>query len=323
MNQEVTMRRRLEPIDLVVAVGVFATVLGGYFLYMATNGVLEAATAETSAVARVDSSLIDPMEAMEWVQPALGQAIVDHALLERRAAEEMTRVATRLNRSTLAGYRLQTSPNWVIDRIRSYANAVERDHIARVQYVLGRSIVAFTGRGVRVGVLSPDQLEGDFNRRMIEIAEATGARMEDSYRQMREPMLGWAIVAASRDSFELAGRVQERIGAAVVQVAMAQENLHEAMGRVQEQLASVALASIHTEQIADRFAALAKAEARVAEPVFFSAPQSWPRVSVGVLIGATAILCALFIAGLFMPTYESEIPTMEEALPQAKYRKIA
>ncbi|MES4787203.1 MAG: hypothetical protein C4294_16840 [Nitrospiraceae bacterium] len=89
-------------------------------------------------------------------------------------------------------------------------------------------------------------------------------------------------------------------------------------------MASVALASIHTEQIADRFAALASAETRAqAQPVFFSMPRSWPEVSVGLLIAASSALIALFVAGLLLPTYEPKMSAMEEALPESQYRKIA
>lgn len=325
MIQEVTMRmkRRLEPVDLIVAVGVFATVLGGCFLYTATSGTLGAATPE---IVSIESSarMIDPMQAMEWVQPALGEALVESYLLEQKAAEKITEAVTKLNRATLTGYYLQASPNRIFEQIRSHAAQVEADHAARVQYVLGSSIVAFTGRGVRTGVLSPDRLAGSYNQRMIEIAEATGARIEDNYRKTREPLLGWMIVTASQGNLRLAEQIQERIGKAVAAVTRVQEGFQEAMGSVQEQLASVALASIHTEQIADRFAALASAETRAqAQPVFFSMPRSWPEVSVGLLIAASSALIALFVAGLLLPTYEPKMSAMEEALPESQYRKIA
>jgi len=46
------MKRDLEPVDLMVAVGVFATLLGAALLFMATSGPIQTATPEGAPVNR-------------------------------------------------------------------------------------------------------------------------------------------------------------------------------------------------------------------------------------------------------------------------------
>jgi hypothetical protein len=58
------MRRTLEPIDLMVVIGVCANVLGGSFLFMSTSGAFEVAAPPVVAVETVSER--------EWVQPVLG-----------------------------------------------------------------------------------------------------------------------------------------------------------------------------------------------------------------------------------------------------------
>ena len=100
------MKRNLEPVDLMVAVGVFATLLGGALLFMATDGPIQTATPEGAPVNRSP----DIMVAMQWVQPALGQGIVDDYLLRSKASEEMAGAAMTLNRSVMSVSRLPAFP---------------------------------------------------------------------------------------------------------------------------------------------------------------------------------------------------------------------
>ncbi len=62
------MRRTLEPVDLMVVIGLCATLLGGYAVFISANGTLEAAGPETVSL----NHSTGIMAGMEWVQPALG-----------------------------------------------------------------------------------------------------------------------------------------------------------------------------------------------------------------------------------------------------------
>jgi hypothetical protein len=309
--------------DLIVAVGLCATVFGGYLLFMAASGTLGAPSYEALAITPTPNM----MDATQWVQPALGQAIVQDYLLERETARKTAEATAEFNRATMAGHRLESSPLEHVDRIRTHAAAVEADHVARVQLVLGRRIVDFTQRGVRAGVLSPTTVEGPYNHRMIRLAELNATRMEEQFRSVREPMLGWDIVMATQEHDRFTGQLQHRIGNAIVQVVHLQRTFQEAMAGAQEQLASVVLASIQTEQITDRFSKLAAAElSGRGQPVPFTEPRSWPDIPVGLLVAASATLIGLFFAGLSLPIVRREPISMGESQPESvepAYRKTA
>lgn len=324
------MRRRIEPVDLMVAVGVFATVLGGYFLFLVTNGTLEAGVSIGAPIEQNAVSLM-PTDAMEWVQPVLGQAIVEETLLEFHATQDISQAAAELNRASLLSQSLAASPFAYIERIQRHAAEVEADHEARVQYVLGRFIVAFTSRGVRTGLLLPELLDGPYNRHMIQAGENTRIRMNSEYREMREPLLGWSIVAASQGHQKLMEQAQHRLGAAIVRVAQVQGKYRRGLEALQEQLASVAIASIQAEEIADRFEALASADRSGQQPAREMEARSWPEVSPGLLLSSMgaliALFCALFLVPSARPEEAAELPAIgEERLPEAaapRYRKTA
>ncbi|MGH7206184.1 MAG: hypothetical protein ACREI2_08245 [Nitrospiraceae bacterium] len=317
------MRRTFEPVDLMVVVGICATVLGGYLLYMTTSGTIGAATPVPVSIGRT----ADIMDAMDWVQPALGQAIVDDYLLGREASSQNIAVASEFNRATMIGNRLQNSPFGHFEGIRTHATDVQADHAARVQFVLGRSIIDFTARGVRTGVLPPDRLSGEYNRLMIGFAEATGHQMDEEFQNNHQGNLGWAIVTASQDRARFVDRNQERIGTAVVRVAQLQSGYEEAEGAMQGQVAALAIASIHTEMQADRFARLAAADFTAQQqPLRQTEPRSWPEIPIGVLFAASTGLIGLFLAGLLMPSIRPEAPTMSQVRPEPAgrvYRKTA
>lgn len=324
------MRRQLDPVDLMVAVGLCATVLGGYLMFLSTSGTIGAASAETASIGLTERTAPNAGDMMTsaqwWVQPALGQAIVTDYLLEREFSRKTMAASAEFNRATVAGQRLEASPFEHFERVGAYAAVVEADHVARVQYVLGRRIVNFTARGVRTGILSPAQIGDRYNRRMIRRAQLAANRMDGQFMSHREPMKGWAIVAASQDHAQFAGQVQHRIGSAIVHVTQVQQVSDGAIAGAQEQLASVALASIHSEQVADRFARLAADFSGPGSQLPVSEPQSWPEVPAGLLLAASMTLVGLFFAGLLMPSTRRE-GEMREREPgesaEALYRKTA
>lgn len=317
------MTRRIEPIDLMVAVGVFATIISGYFFFMAANGTLEAAQPELTT-AEATTAVSGPMAAMEWVQPALGQALVQNYLLDRSAISDMQAAAKELNHVSLMAESLMDGAIASSDDLSARMASLEADHAARVQYVLGRSIVVFTGRGVRSGVLSSTLVDGPYNQRMIGLTEDRGSHMETVYQDTREPMLGHSIVAATQDAVRFGEEVQGRLGGAVVRVASLQEE-SPVKGEAQTQLALLALASIHTEEMADRFDRLAGAEQSLQPAsIIVSEPRMWPEIPSGTLIAGSIGLIGLFGIGLMMSgTKPEEMPTIHHVPSEPVYRKTA
>lgn len=329
------MKRTLEPVDVMVGIGLCATIAAGYLLFMSTNGTLGAATLESISQLSMGSTggASHLMDGMFWVQPALGQAIVEDYLLSRDASSRTATAVEALNRATMTDHYLKTSPLGYLDQIKASAAAGESDHGARVQFVMGRAIVNFTARGIRTGVLSPapdlGKDYGEYNRRMIGIVEAAGKKMDEVFQNHHQTALGHAIMMATRDHLEFLVQSQQRMGSAIVRVAKIQSEYRDAMAGLQEQLAAAALASIHTEEIADRFDRLASAErSGQSQPVAFSEPRSWPETPIGVLFAASLALIGVFCVGLLTPSAEgeAEAEVAGEAKPEVPgevYRRTA
>jgi hypothetical protein len=326
------MKRTLEPVDLMVVIGLCATILGAALFFGSITVVPETVVVEPVAMNEPTSI----MTGMHWLQPVLGQAIVERYVLEREGAAAIAAAATELNRATLTQYSLQRAPFGHFDSIKARAELAPAEHAGRIQEVMGRTVVNFTQRGVRTGILSPPQSKGEYNSRMIQLAEAWGERMDKAFRANWQENLGRAILTASQDRTTLQARIQERIGAAITQMASVQASYHKAAQAVRSQLAAATDAAIRTELRADLFDRLAMAEpsaqldkaeptaAPQAAPVI--EPKSSPDMPIGYLMAAFAGLIVLFLLGLWLPSTKREEELAEQIGPEAVqrvYRKTA
>src|SRR5688572_32854359 len=89
---EVPMQRRFEFMDLIVAVGLCATIVASGLLLMAANG-MQIRSVGRGAVGQPT----DNLTGIDLLQPVLGHAIVDHVLLERRHAKDAAAAITHLD----------------------------------------------------------------------------------------------------------------------------------------------------------------------------------------------------------------------------------
>jgi hypothetical protein len=314
------MRRRLEAIDLIVAVGVFATLIGGGLLFMAADGTLAAAMPQLFA----GNATGNVMEATQFIQPALGQALVDNFVLERTGPREIASAASRLNQAASELRALEGNP-FMERALREFGTA-EADHKARVQFVLGREIANFTSRGIRSGALSATDPSGEYNRRMIEIAQATGKKMEKSFGSTREANLRLALMEASQWQARLMERAQQRFGSAMIQVAQLQDRYSETSAGLQQQLAAVMTADVKTDLLIDRLSQLAAAEPLGGkQSSLYIGPRSWPEIPVSFLLAMSATLVGIFCIGLLTPG-RPELEQVEIVRPTARekeFRKTA
>jgi len=308
-----------------VAVGVFATVLGGYFFFMAADGTLDTGQPQ-SAMVEQTAAESGPMAAMQWVQPALGGALVQNSLLDSTFIADVEAAAKELNRVSLMAQSMPDSAGTSVDDISARIIEFDADHAARVQYVLGRSIFVSTERGVRSGLLSPTLIDSPYNRRMITLTEERGQQMDSAYQESRQPMLGHMIVAdaqAAQETVRAGGRIQDSLGQAIVRIASLQEE-SQVKAEAQTQLALLIVASIHTEEMADRFDSLVKAETSTPlVSTVFSAPRTWPEISARLLVTGSIGLIALFWGLIMRSTRPEELPTFAEVPSEPLYRKTA
>lgn len=318
------MKRQLEPIDLMVVVGLCATVLGGLGLFVATSGSLAAGYANTDTIAEnLSAGILNPMQ---WVQPALGDAIVRDSILGREAYQKTIAAAAEFHRARLANDQLHASPFAYLERIGNHARLVEVDHMARLQFVMGRRIVNSTLRGIQTGIYQVPALADRYNRRLIRTVELNAIRTDNQYRQTHQPLLGWEIVAATQAHEQLKGQIQQRLGHAVVQNATVQEDYGTALASAQEQLATVALAAIHQERLTDRFARLAAADSRQVRQPLFSGPRSWPEIPMGIMVALSVGLVGIFFIGVSTPSPRHQTTVSMDTVaevPETPYRKIA
>ena len=183
---------------------------------------------------------------------------------------------------------------------------------------MGQAIVNFTTRGIRSGVLSADQYLSEHNTNMIRITEAWGQRLDQEFTTTWQATLGRGIVDAFQNYTERAGAIQERVGTALVQVTQAQVGSEEIRAMQQEQLASLMVAAIRTEALADRMTLLATIESFPEDTAIASTePASWPEIQIGYLTVSGLMLVTVFFGGLSLAARIRETKALAEMEHQA------
>ncbi|MGA6828545.1 hypothetical protein ACO9S2_13125 [Nitrospira sp. NS4] len=307
------MSYRYNGIDIVVGVGMCAIVFGALLLVFATSGMFLVATSEPIAFEQPSVMTAG----MTWLQPALGQAIVERTLLQHQSDRMMASALSEWNQAMLAHRSLQSASGDPFAIIRQRAATVPDDHAARVQAVMGRSIVNFTRRGVRSGILSADLYLSDYNRGMIDVAERMGQRLDSGFASTWQATLGQWIVDASRDYAGRYAMVQERLGTAIMHMNMAQAKtgLEDAWASNQYQLASLLAAVDRTTATADRFTQLAAAEAELTSKpasVVMARTVTWPEIPMGYMIAAALMLMTVFFGGINFSAARREAKALAE-----------
>ena len=304
------MSYRYNTLDIVVGVGMCAVAFGAMLFFVATSGTFLVA-GPPPASAEQSSAVTG---GMTWLQPALGQAIVERSLLQRRS-DHITAAAMSEWKHAMQGHRsfksIAGNPfRFVVER----AVTIPTEHAARVQTVVGRSIVNFTRHGVRSGDLSVDQPMSDYNSGRIGVADTMRQRLDRKFESTWQPMLGRWIVDASQEYMRRVGTVQAQLGSAIVHVSQAKTGLEDAWEANRYQLASLMAASDRTSAMDDRMIALARADTRPGE-VFTgsSAVAGWPEIPMGYLIAAVFGLCAVFFGGMMSSAASRESKALAEA----------
>ena len=297
------MSYRYSAIDVIVGVGMCAIVFGALLFFVATSGTFLVATPQAASLNQSSG----PSAEMAWLQPALGQAIVERVILQRQT-DQITRAATsEWNQALQARHSLQSISGGPFGFVMHRAATIPDDHAARVQGVMGRSIVNFTKRGIRSGILSADQYLSDYNRGMIGVTDAMGQRLDREFTASWQPALGQWIVDASRDYAGRQSAIQEQLGTAILHVTQAQTGLEGAWAANQYQLATLLAAVERTGALADRMATLAASEsAHERVSVVSAGLASWPEIPMGYLIVAALGLGSIFFGGLMLSATNRE-----------------
>lgn len=293
------MSYRYNTTDIVVGVGMCAILFGGLLFFLAASGTYQRVLPQV--IASEQSTGLD--QGIRLLQPAIGQAIIDQALLERQTNLTIAQSVSEWNRATLAYHEWQSGSRGLLGAVLNQAIAVPANHLARVQGVMGRAIVNFTNRGVRNGLLSVDRDGTLYNMRMIGAIEAQGQRLHDAFASTWQATIGRRIVEAAQHDWLQTGTLQERLGWALVQAQMS-----TAAGQAvqQEQLASLIVAAVRSE-IATDPTMLPTVLARPEHIADTSAEQAtWPEMPMGYLLIAGLMLSVVFLGGLTLAAHSRE-----------------
>ena len=318
------MKRQFEIVDIIVAIGMISTMIGALAFYQATYGGTAGIMTPTKAKPN------PPMHVLvqTLLQPAMGQAIVDHAILEQQFVTDVSQGATKLYRATQAAGR---PPMRGLGSIESRANQAQSEHKANVQYMMGRAIMTQTRQGLRAGALTADGLWNQVNQRIIENAQKIGDRMDQAFVRNWQPRLGQWIVRAAKQEHRYMGRIQERIGQATVELASIQHAYIINRADLKKQFKALTAASVRTnaqtELLAQLFTAERNFQRAPANPRMLSLQReeagTLPGIPLAYLAVASASLIIMFLVGLTLPRAireeERNLDTIEKRME--RYRK--
>ena len=319
------MKRKLELIDVMVSIGMVATLIGAYAFFHVSDGGAVSFTPATNQMAHPPMTVLVQAK----LQPAMGQTIVDRAKLERQFAADISRGTAKLASAIRAAKR---QPQGGLDKIEMRAAQTEADHQASVQYVMGRITVILTKQGMRAGALSADNLGNGVNKRIMANVQEKGRKMERAFTKSWQPRLGRWIVAAAHQKRRYDGHVQERIGQATVDLASIQHAYQVTRVGLQNQFNALAAAAARTAQQPDSFARLPKADPNWQYALSISKlPQrevvkagTLPEIPFYFVMAATVGLVTMFFFGLTIPrggrASEARV-TRTEGPKQERYRK--
>jgi hypothetical protein len=201
------MDRTLKPMNLITLIGMAITVSGIFLcLFVLFVPVTFGATLPNA----VASGPVDPQVSLRWIQPLLGQAIVEETLMKQQHESKFSEAIKVSDQMTMAVYRLYGGN----PRAQASANtaAMKVDHAARVQWVMGRLIVELTRQRVRASMSTADQLADKDTERSLTIAEEAVKKLDDVFRPEWQPRLGRAIVTETLNQARAPKHSPERVG---------------------------------------------------------------------------------------------------------------
>jgi len=197
---------RWDHLDVVVTVGICATILGAGIFFFAFGG----------APAGITERFVEPAPAVidqEGVaQTALGRAIVEAQTLQYMEDVPFGLTQTRLGNEIVAATRTSEARAALMPYLQDEARESLMRMQGMIQETAGRAVVAATQRMWRAGMTDIAQL--DFLERLGQIRAAMMLE-EMAAIPRREVALGWTVVGRLLMIEQLSGHTQERLGSAV------------------------------------------------------------------------------------------------------------
>jgi hypothetical protein len=247
------MKPRVDPLDVIVAVGMFATIVGGLFLVVASYG-----SWGVPPPSKADNP-ITAMSVMRSLQTSMGEGIVEVAKLNYGFSNSIDRVTASQTHASRNLDALNKKPP-ISEVVQSRFVQAKAEHEGRLQYLMGKSIVTLTGQGVRSGVLTANTLNGPVNDRIIKTAAKYGALGQERFKGEGQALLGRWISQESQSRQRLHTLLQERMGEAIVQKTSMEHAYGTKNSALQTQLQALTVAAIRSETPGMRLAQLPQSE---------------------------------------------------------------
>jgi hypothetical protein len=224
---------RWDHFDVIVAVGICATILGASMFFFAFGG------APTGLLdQRFESAAPLTINPDGVAQAALGQAIVESGKISHVAGEPWERRQDRLGGAIVAAVRAEQARAGLMPYFRDEA----RESLARMQGMLqenaGRSVVLAAQRMWRDGGTSTAQIK--FQETLGRIVAEMSAK-ERAAIPLRQEALGWTVVGRLLAVDEYNGHVQQQFGSAVRDAGVMAARLDTERPVTQESLGAAVL----------------------------------------------------------------------------------
>jgi hypothetical protein len=247
------MKPRLDLLDFIVAIGMFATGVGGLFLVVASYGAWG-----LPPPPKADNP-ITAMSVMQSIQTGMGEEIVEVAKLDYAFKKSIDRVSASLTHSSRT-FEIFSQKAPIAEVVRSRFDRAKAEHDSQLQYLMGKSIVALTGQGFRAGALTVNTLDGPVNDRIIKTAQRYGALGQNRFHGQNQGLLGKWISEESQSRQRLNALLQERMGEVIVQKASMERAYGAAKSDGQTQLHALTAAAIRSETPEARLAQLSQSQ---------------------------------------------------------------
>jgi hypothetical protein len=225
---------RWDHLDVVVAVGICATILGAGIFFFAFGG---APVGFTERFVDTAPAVIDQEEV---AQAALGGAIVEAQKLQYMEDVPFGLTQARLGNEIVAATRTRQARAALVPSLREEARESLMRMQGMIQETVGHAVIAAAQRMWRAGMTETAQLE--FIQSLGPIRAATRLK-EKAALSRREEALGWTVVGRLLALEQFLGHTQERLGSAVRDAGVLSAMVESGTPMAQESLGSAILVS--------------------------------------------------------------------------------
>ena len=223
---------RWDHLDVVIAVGICATILGAGIFFFAFGG---APVGFTERFVDTAPAVIDQEEV---AQAALGGAIVEAQKLQYMEDVPFGLTQVRLGNEIVAATRTRQARAALVPSLREEARESLMRMQGMIQETAGHAVIAAAQRMWRAGMTETAQLE--FIQSLGPIRSATMLK-EKAALPRREEALGWTVVGRLLALEQFLGHTQERLGSAVRDAGVLSAMVESGTPMAQESLGSAIL----------------------------------------------------------------------------------